>query len=197
MVQLEAVAARATGGGDRAVTWRVVLTGSECTGKTTLAQTIADRLNAPWVPEASRAYAAARDGALTVADVAPIAYATIDALWDAASLNPPVLVADTDLVSTMVYARAYYGSCPEWIEAACREQLADLYLLCASDLPWEADGIRDRPDDADRARMHAAFADALTALGARVVTVNGVGEARTQQAIDAVLAALPQGAPTR
>lgn len=178
------------------MTWRVVLTGPECTGKTTLARAIAARLDAPWVPEASRAYAEARGGVLTAADVDPIARRTADALRHAAR-EAPVLVADTDLVSTMVYARSYYGACPAWIEAACRATRGDLYLLCAPDLPWEADGVRDRPDAADRAAMHRAFDDALRALDVQVVHVTGTGETRVQQAIEAVLTAAPNGAGTR
>ncbi|MBA4072525.1 MAG: NadR-like protein [Gemmatimonas sp.] len=193
---MAAVAAR-TGAGDaagaRGMTWRVVVTGPECTGKTTLARAIAARLRAPWVPEAARAYAQARGGVLSEADVEPIAKATRDAMQRALAAGPAVLVADTDLVSTVVYARAYYGSCPHWVEEACRSQLGDLYLLCATDLPWEADGVRDRPDERDRAAMHEAFAATLCVLGARVVPVTGIGPARTARAMDAVLAASPTG----
>lgn len=173
------------------MTWRVVVTGPECTGKTTLARAIASRLDAPWVPEAARAYAEVRGGVLSAADVEPIAIATRDALRRATAAGPAVLVADTDLVSTVVYARAYYGSCPGWVEAECRAQLGNLYLLCATDLPWEADGVRDRPDERDREAMHEAFAATLRALGVRVVPVTGTGPARTAHAMAAVLAAAP------
>ncbi len=175
------------------MTWRVVLTGPECTGKTTLARRIATRLGAACVPEASRAYAEARGGLLSAADVEPIAHATMDALHRAAGDGAPVLVADTDLVSTMVYARAYYGDCPAWIEKECRAQRADLYLLCAPDLPWEADGVRDQPAESDRQTMHAAFASALTALDAKVAHVTGTGDARTDRALRTVLDAAPAG----
>jgi NadR type nicotinamide-nucleotide adenylyltransferase len=177
------------------MTWRVVLTGSECTGKTTLARAIAAHLGAPWVPETSRAYAEARGGLLTAADVEPIALATRDALRHAAEGGTPVLVADTDLVSTMVYARAYYGACPAWVEKECAEQLADLYLLCAPDLPWAPDGVRDRPAEADRAAMHAAFVEALRRLNAHVELVTGTGAARTTRAVRAVRDAAPAGMP--
>lgn len=178
------------------MTWRVVVTGPECTGKTTLARAIASRLDAPWVPEASRAYAEARGGVLSAADVEPIATATQAALRDATAAAPAVLVADTDLVSTVVYARAYYGKCPDWVEEACRAQLGDLYLLCDTDLPWSADGVRDLPSAEDRIAMHDAFARTLRALGARVVRVTGSGAARTALAMDAVLAAAPNGSGT-
>lgn len=175
------------------MTWRVVVTGPECTGKTTLSRAIALRLGAPWVPEAARAYAEARGGVLSAADVEPIATATRDALRQAAASGPAVLVADTDLVSTVVYARAYYGSCPDWVVDECRAQLGDLYLLCDTELPWVADGVRDRPTDSDRAAMHDAFARTLRAFGAHVVPVTGIGAARTALAMDAVLAAAPAG----
>ncbi len=173
------------------MTWRVVVTGSECTGKTTLALEIARRLGAPCIAEPSRAYAQARGGVLTAADVEPIARATIAAHLKARSEQAETIVFDTDLISTMVYARAYYGECPDWIEAECREQLADGYLLCAPDIPWVADGVRDRPTPAARAEMHDAFLRALNDLGARVAHITGTGDTRTERAMTAVRAAKP------
>jgi len=175
------------------MTWRVVVTGSECTGKTTLARFLAERFSTPYVPEAARAYAEARGGALSAADVEPIAIATRDALHHAAASGAPMLVADTDLVSTVVYARAYYGDCPAWIVDEARAQLADLYLLCAPDIPWSHDGVRDRPSASDRAAMHDAFVAALRAFGAHVAQVQGSGDARTFGAMRAVLDAAPTG----
>ena len=168
------------------MTWRVVVTGSECTGKTTLAREIAARLGAPCIAEASRAYAEARGGVLSAADVGPIALLTIAAFRAAQSEQAQAIVSDTDLMSTMVYAREYYGSCPAWIEAECRAQLADVYLLCAPDIPWVADGVRDRPSAGARAEMHEAFAQALRELGARVVPIEGSGELRIERAMSAV-----------
>jgi NadR type nicotinamide-nucleotide adenylyltransferase len=175
------------------VTRCIVVTGSECTGKTTLARALAARLHAPWLPEASRAYAEERrdEGrALTSEDVEPIARRDIAAADAALRSAPADLVLDTDLLSTVAYARHYYGACPAWIEAEARARLGALYLLCAPDLPWLADGVRDRP--AARESMHAHFRSVLREFGAAVTEVGGIGPAREQAAMAAVDAALAQ-----
>ncbi|MBK9088205.1 MAG: ATP-binding protein [Holophagales bacterium] len=167
---------------------RVVVTGSECTGKTTLARALASRFGAPYVSEFCRGYQDARGGPLVAADVEPIARGQIVEADEAERLATDLLVLDTDLVSTVVYARHYYGACPAWIEDACRERRADLYLLCAPDLPWEADGQRDRGDR--REEVHRLFAEALAVIGAEVSFVTGSGPGREKTAIAAVADAL-------
>ncbi|MFN7986724.1 MAG: ATP-binding protein [Thermoanaerobaculia bacterium] len=168
--------------------FRVVVIGSECTGKTTLARSLAARFSAPWVGEFCRGYQDAKGTPLDAADVEPIARGQV-AEADAAEAGAgELLVLDTDLVSTAVYARHYYGSCPAWIEEACRARRADLYLLCAPDLPWEADGQRDRGDR--REEMHRLFAGALAGLDAPIRVVSGTGAAREDAAAAAVEEAL-------
>lgn len=172
---------------------RVVVTGSESTGKTTLAAALAQALRTAWVPEYSRAYAQRVQRALTVHDVAPIAHGQLRAMrtaegeWRtrfAARGDAPPLILDTDLVSTVVYARHYYGSCPAWIEEAARTNRGDLYLLCLPDLPWEADGVRDQP--MAREQLHARFVETLEAFGCIVAPVSGAGEARRSRALAAL-----------
>jgi nicotinamide riboside kinase len=102
-----------------------------------------------------------------------------------------LVIRDTDLVSTTVYARHYYGACADWIASAAREELGDLYLLLCPDVPWIPDGLqRDRPDEKARADMHAWFRDELAACGARVVEIHGSWDARARQASTAVAAAV-------
>ncbi|MGE5234143.1 MAG: AAA family ATPase [Acidobacteriota bacterium] len=164
--------------------FRVVVTGSECTGKTTLAQALARRFTAPWVPEFSRRYAEERRGQLDVSDVEPIARGHLSA-EDATALGAgSLLVLDTDLVSTVVYAGHYYGDCPGWIAAAAVERRGDLYLLAQPDVPWIADGIRDRPDH--RFEIHQRFVVELERLGAEVVAVAGGWAEREAVAVAAV-----------
>ena len=171
---------------------RVVLTGPECSGKTTLAAALAEVFDVPWIPEAARRFAEGSPEPLSAATVEPIARMSMQ-MEDAvvlAAARPKMIVRDTDLVSTVVYARHYYGASPVWIEQAARTRLADLYLLCHPDLPWTSDGVRDRP--MQREELLADFRAALVAFGANVVEVSGVGDARLLRASEAVAALLKQ-----
>lgn len=170
----------------------VVVTGPECTGKTTLAAALADLFAAPWTPEASRRFAEQASEPLSSGTVAPIARLAMRLEDEARAASPTLLIRDTDLVSTIVYARHYYGSVEEWIAAEARARRADLYLLCAPDLPWTPDGIRDRPDQRDE--MYADFGRTLAELHAPVSEIRGAGDARTLAAVASVRAFLDQAA---
>lgn len=171
----------------------VTVTGSECTGKTTLAADLARHFGTIWVPEYARVYLDEKAGAtgrpLDETDVEPIARGQIAAEDRAAAAASRLLVRDTDLVSTTVYARHYYGHCPEWIEEAARERRANLYLLCDIDVPWIADPQRDRPHL--RAHMHELFVRALDALGARYLLIRGSWDERRAAAVAAVDRVIP------
>jgi nicotinamide riboside kinase len=183
----------------------VTVTGPESTGKTTLSRELACTFGGVWVAEGARRYVEARLAAgvwapLGPADVEPIARTQI-ALEDAAAIPAAgrlLVVRDTDLVSTVAYARHSYGACPAWIVEAARSRRAALYLLCDVDLPWTADpGQRDAAgaDARTRAALRDRFAATLDELGCAYRWVRGGWDARTRTAADAVRALLAPGAP--
>jgi NadR type nicotinamide-nucleotide adenylyltransferase len=166
---------------------RVVLTGSESTGKSTLAADLARHYEAELVPEFVRTFAEQKGSAIDFSDHGPIARGQM-AIEDAAiALAPRLIIQDTDLLSTVVYCRHYFGGCPPWIEETAAARRPDLYLLCATDVAWVADGVRDRGHMRDE--MQQLFADAVRLSGARFVDIAGSRTQRFEdatQAIDAI-----------
>ncbi len=156
---------------------RVVVTGSECTGKTTLAAALADHYDTLWVPEFAREFVDNKGAPPELEDIEEIArgqMALEDTMARAAS---GVLIQDTDLLSTIVYSEHYYGTYPSWIEPALRRSRADLYLLADIDVPWVANA-----DQRDRGHMQeemqTLFREALRSRDARTVEVRGSHEER-------------------
>jgi NadR type nicotinamide-nucleotide adenylyltransferase len=172
----------------------VVATGGESTGKSTLARYLAGAYDAPLSPEFARDYLERKAAPLTAADVEPIARGQRAGEQVAQAGAHDLVVRDTDLASTVVYARHYYGACPAWVEAEALGRRGDLYLLCHPDVPWVEDGLQhDRGHR--RAEMHALFVDALRALGVPVVDVMGGWAERRERARCAVDALLRAPAP--
>ncbi|HET7462291.1 MAG TPA: ATP-binding protein [Longimicrobium sp.] len=167
---------------------RVVVTGSESTGKTTLAARLAAHYGTPWTPEFARTYVDALARPLTRGDVEPIARGQLAGERDAVPRAGRLLVLDTDVLSTLVYGEHYYGHAPGWIAAALRRHPADLYLLCDVDAPWVPDPQRDRGDARDE--MHALFAAAVRRTGVPTVLVRGDWDQRFRTAVAAVDALL-------
>lgn len=161
---------------------RIVVTGSECTGKTTLARALAEHYRTVCIPEFAREFVRDKGAAPEYADVEAIAHGQIALEGEAARRGIPMVIQDTDLLSTVIYSRHYYGDCPAWIEEVLERHEPELYLLAGIDVPWEPDGDqRDRGHM--REEMQALFRDALVARGWRFVEVNGGIEERLATAI--------------
>jgi nicotinamide riboside kinase len=149
-------------------------------------------------PEHAREYVDRHGQALSFADVDPIGRgqrAGEDAaIARASALGAWLVVLDTDLVSTMVYSRHYYGGCPGWIEHEAARRLADLYLLHHVDVEWIPDG-RQRVQPQRREELFARFRSTLAGLGARTAEVVGPWDERRERATSAVDVLLGRRAP--
>jgi len=163
---------------------KVVLTGGESTGKTELARALADHYDAPLSGEYVREFAEQRGGRIAFGDHGAIAHGQMAVENAAIERATELVVLDTDLVSTVVFCDHYFGRCPVWIEEQACARAANLYLLLKPDIPWKADGVRDRGDRRDE--MHALFREKLTELKLRFVEIDGAREERFARAVDAI-----------
>lgn len=166
----------------------VVITGSECTGKSTLARDLATHYSVECVPEFIQQFIGSVGGKPAFSDHGPIARGQCGLEDEFRSRATGLLLHDTDLLSTVVYCQHFFGKCPEWIAAAAIDRRASLYLLCDIDVPWVADPLRDRGDR--REEMHELFVTALNAANANYKLIRGDPATRLQDArrhVDALL----------
>lgn len=164
---------------------RVVVTGSECTGKTTLAEALARRYRTVCIPEYVRQFVRDKGAPPEYADVETIARGQIALEDEVANQDHDLVIQDTDLLSTVIYSRHYYGDCPRWIEEELDRRPPELYLLAGIDVPWTPDGDqRDRGHL--REEMQALFRRALVERASRFVGVSGTHRQRMRLASRAI-----------
>ena len=168
---------------------KVVLFGPESTGKTTLSQQLARHYNTVWAPEYAREYLQDKWNnyrkTCEASDLIPIAVGQMKLENDLAKKADKVLICDTDLLETKVYSQEYYGGfVDEKLDKAAKENQYDLYLLTYIDTPWEADDLRDRPEQ--RLEMFKAFEKALKDHNKNYILLKGDKKTRLQKAVKAI-----------
>ncbi|MEP2280715.1 ATP-binding protein [Maribacter sp.] len=166
---------------------KVVLFGPESTGKTTLSEQLARHYHTVWVPEYARDYLQDKWNnerkTCEPHDLLPIAAGQMRMENNLTKKATDILICDTDLLETKVYSEAYYiGNCDPVLEKYALENTYDLYLLTYIDIPWEADDLRDKPDE--REQMFNYFKDTLEKYDKNFITLKGNKKERLQKAIN-------------
>ncbi|WP_034062685.1 AAA family ATPase [Lacinutrix jangbogonensis] len=165
---------------------KVVLFGPESTGKTTLAKQLAHYYNSVWVGEYAREYLQNKWNnerkTCELKDLLPIAEGQISLENKLAKKTDSVLICDTDLLETKVYSETYYsGSCDPILAKYALENTYDLYFLTYIDTPWEADDLRDKPQE--REAMFKVFETTLKKYNRPYVLLKGSKNERLETAV--------------
>ncbi|MBY0241821.1 MAG: ATP-binding protein [Burkholderiaceae bacterium] len=128
------------------MTRRVAIVGAASAGKSTLAARLAAHYGTVWVPEYLREFVETQ-GRMPAADD-QIVIARTQAAREQAALAQACgyLFCDTTPLMTAVYSRHYFGGIDDELEQLVRRCRYDITLVCASDIPWEPDGMRETLD---------------------------------------------------
>jgi HTH-type transcriptional regulator, transcriptional repressor of NAD biosynthesis genes len=127
---------------------RVAVVGAECTGKTTLARSLAAHFSTSWVPEFGRTYSEAkllsRDADRWQTSEFVFIASEQNRIEDAlARTCNKILICDTDSFSTNLWHERYLDRLSSEVEALAHGRKYDLYLLAAADFPFIPDGLSD------------------------------------------------------
>jgi len=165
---------------------RIVITGPESSGKTTLALGLARRSGGAYVPEVAREYLEKLGRPYTEQDLLAIAQAQIqkeNEIVHEAGGNG-LLICDTDLITIRIWSEEKYGHCDPWIIEQTERRPYDLWLLCTPDMPWEPDPLRENAHDRDR--LFDVYERMLCALGKGYGVMSGDRDTRIHQSANAI-----------
>ena len=122
---------------------RIILTGPESTGKTTLTIQLAEKFKADYIEEHARGYTEKLNRPYIYDDVLSIATKQVELMNACSNNSGTLLFVDTYLIITKIWFVRVYKRYPEWIDTEIEKTRNDLYLLCYPDIPWVQDGVRE------------------------------------------------------
>ncbi|MBV9331078.1 MAG: AAA family ATPase [Alphaproteobacteria bacterium] len=173
---------------------RVCLVGPESTGKTTLAGELAQEFGTIFVPEFGRFYCELFGNRCDADDLRAIVSGQTVLNRAALRKADRVLILDTDALMTAIWAKILLKEVPSDLERV--DDLADLYLLTAVDVPFAQDSIRYFPDPTARSDMFDRCRAELERRALPYVVISGDRAARRLRAKIAIVDRLRHGSGT-
>ncbi len=133
---------------------RVVVTGGECSGQTTLSKQLAAHLGWAWIPEHARMHPDVLSGSVCESTFDDLHNSQTEAA-NAARTSHPGVVCDTgDLVLRLWSEAALDFS---WHPLMPPEPRVDLHILCPVLPVWEEDPLRTLPRLEDRLALEETY----------------------------------------
>jgi NadR type nicotinamide-nucleotide adenylyltransferase len=127
--------------------YRIAILGSASSGKTTLAQALSERYQAPWVPEYLREFVDVQQRVPLAEDQFHIASVQVAREEALAGQGGRFLFCDTTPLMTAVYSRHYFGGIDSQLALLAASRRYDITLVCAPEIPWVPDGLQREEQD--------------------------------------------------
>ena len=165
---------------------RILILGPESTGKSTLAEKLALHFAEPWVPEVAREYLEKLDRPYAYEDLLQIGKQQMQLEDELAMQAHNYLFCDTDLRVIQVWSQHRYGKVDPWVLEELARRTYDLIFLCAPDLPWQADPLREHPELEMREEFFAQYLQLTKQSGFPFKIIAGDPVKRISAAVEAI-----------
>ncbi len=162
---------------------KVVVLGTECTGKTTLSEKLAGHFNCSLVPEAARDIIA-DSNAFRFEDLHLVATEHAKSINKALLGNSPLVIIDTDIHTTKSYARFSFGKELEVGAAISHANRAHIYLYLNNDVPYFQDGTRLM--ETERNALDLSHRQVLAGANIDLIEISGNWEERFNKAVEQI-----------
>ena len=162
---------------------KIIVTGPESSGKTTLCKALSKHYNLPFTKEFAREYLTDLGKNYLQEDLLKIATGQLENEQLIIN-NQQISLHDTDLITLKIWSDYKYGNCNNWILEQIEKQKVEnrFYLLCKPDLIWDYDPLRENPTN--RNELLEIYKQELENLRHKFLIIKG--EDRNEQAIESL-----------
>lgn len=164
---------------------KIIVTGPESTGKSTLAKNLSNYLKEPFVPEFARYFLPTLKEPYLESTLLEIAKGQNywHQLYKSNATN--LLICDTGVEAVDIWFQYRFGYIDAHIRDLFKQDDASFYLLCKPDIPWEEDPLRETPNQ--RPEIFDSFISLLETFDKKYFIVEGqLEDERLKGAIDQI-----------
>jgi len=163
--------------------FKVVILGTESTGKTTLTQKLSTHYKCSYVFEAAREIIA-NSNSFSLDDLHLVAKEHSKRIDQAVIGESPLVIIDTDIHTTKSYSNFTFDKELEVSDDIYNSNKADLYLYLNNDIEYLQDGTR--LNETVRNLLDVSHRQVLTAHNINIIEINGNWQERFEKAVEQI-----------
>ena len=158
---------------------KLIITGPESSGKTTICRHLSSELRIPWLEEYSRSYLEQYGPSYNLDDLVAMAKKSAEIINQRIDER---LILDTDIITYKIWSEFKYNATDLWISQNLNMNKSNVYLLCYPDIEWQEDPLRENPND--RKELFNKYENLLIELKLSYFIIAGSNKVRMKTALD-------------
>jgi nicotinamide riboside kinase len=167
----------------------IIITGPESVGKTSLAKELASTFGGNYIDEYAREYISSLNRRYSYDDILHIATWQKEQFDRINEDKEGLYFVDTYLIITKIWFMWHAGEYPAWMDDSIAQTKNCLYLLCAPDIEWKSDKVRENGGE-NRNILYRTYRNELLTNRLEFREVKGINDLRIRNAANFVKAYL-------